>query len=136
MSIDYIEKGAGLHDAVLAAGHTLYQKNGVWESTNDTAVQAIINSYNPLADQKAARILAIKTEGLARMNALFPAIETLDEVTLLAEFWLSIVAGSRNPTVSFKKIIDIYQAAKTAVTGVNACTTKAQIDAVTVSWPA
>jgi hypothetical protein len=43
--ITYTEKGAGLHDAIRAAGYTLRRENGVWISSNDTAVQAIIDGY-------------------------------------------------------------------------------------------
>lgn len=52
--ISYIEKGAGLHDAVAAAGHALREENGVWISSDDSAVQAVIDSYS-LADARAYR---------------------------------------------------------------------------------
>ena len=136
MAITYIEKGQGLHDAIRAAGHMLIQQNGVWLSNNDTAVQAIINAYNPLSDQKAARVTEIKNDGLVRINLLFPAIDSLDEIAFYAEFWTSIAPAARAATVSFQRIINIYTAAKNAITSVNACTTKAQIDAVTPAWPA
>lgn len=45
MAIVYTEKGHGLHEAVRAAGHLLRQENGLWVSSNDTAVQAIIDGY-------------------------------------------------------------------------------------------
>jgi len=134
--INYIEKGMGLHAAIAAAGHSLVQRDGVWLSSNDLAVQNIIDAYNELGDQKATRNAAIKADGLARINALFPAIQSLDDIAFQAEFWLSIAPAARSPTVNFSKIINIYSAAKTAITAVNACTTKAQIDAVTPAWPA
>lgn len=43
--INYIEKGAGLHAAIHAAGHMFRQENGEWISSNDPAVQAIIDAY-------------------------------------------------------------------------------------------
>ncbi|MBP8926260.1 MAG: hypothetical protein KBG75_10405 [Pseudomonadales bacterium] len=43
--IDYMEKGAGLHRAVTDAGHWLEQRDGVWVSSDDVAVQEIIDSY-------------------------------------------------------------------------------------------
>lgn len=52
MSINYTEKGIGLHDAIKAAGHFLRQENGAWLSSNDTAVQAIMDAYL-LADVQA-----------------------------------------------------------------------------------
>lgn len=49
MSITYTEKGAGLHQVIVAAGHGLREENGKWVSSNDAAVQALIDSYS-LAD--------------------------------------------------------------------------------------
>ncbi len=51
--INYTEKGPGLHKAVREAGHALRQENGTWVSSNDVAVQAIIDGY-ALADAKAS----------------------------------------------------------------------------------
>ena len=50
--INYIEKGVGLHAAIEAAGHKIYHENGTAISSNDVAVQAIIDSYNPLPYEK------------------------------------------------------------------------------------
>ncbi|QDF95194.1 hypothetical protein CJ010_00815 [Azoarcus sp. DD4] len=54
MTISYIEKGIGLHHAIEAAGHRLRQVDGVWISTDDAAVQAIIDGYS-LATAKATK---------------------------------------------------------------------------------
>jgi hypothetical protein len=43
--IQYIEKGHGLHTAITSAGHWLMQVDGVWLSSDDAAVQAIIDTY-------------------------------------------------------------------------------------------
>jgi hypothetical protein len=43
--INYTEKGIGLHEVIRAAGHVLKQVNGAWVSSNDAAVQAIIDAY-------------------------------------------------------------------------------------------
>lgn len=45
MTIQYTEKGAGLHKAIQAAGHWLRQTDGQWVSSNDAAVQSIIDGY-------------------------------------------------------------------------------------------
>ncbi len=52
--INYTEKGAGLHAAIKAAGHWLSQRDGAWVSSDDAAVQAIIDGYT-LAQAKAER---------------------------------------------------------------------------------
>jgi len=51
--ISYIEKGWGLHLRVQAAGHVLFAVDGVWQSDDDKAVQAIIDSYDLAAEQTA-----------------------------------------------------------------------------------
>lgn len=66
--IDYIEKGPGLHAAIRAAGHWLREENGVLVSSNDVAVQAIIDSYDPLPEAKAAKWLEIFAERERRKN--------------------------------------------------------------------
>lgn len=52
--ITYTEKGAGLHRAINRAGHVLKEENGVWVSSDDAAVQAIIDAYS-LDNAKAYR---------------------------------------------------------------------------------
>ena len=48
MAINYTEKGIGLHASIRDAGYSLENVDGVWVSSNDIAVQAIIDSFNPL----------------------------------------------------------------------------------------
>lgn len=43
--ITYTEKGMGLHRAINRAGHVLKEENGVWISSDDAAVQSIIDGY-------------------------------------------------------------------------------------------
>lgn len=50
--INYTEKGHGLHEAIASAGYVLREENGTWTSSNDAAVQAIIDGYT-LDDAKA-----------------------------------------------------------------------------------
>lgn len=45
--INYIEKGLGLHRAITDAGHKLYQQDKTWVSDDDTAVQGIIDAFDP-----------------------------------------------------------------------------------------
>lgn len=60
--ITYTEKGAGLHTAIHAAGHWLVEQDGKWISSDDAAVQAIIDAYDPLPQAKAAKSDAIQAE--------------------------------------------------------------------------
>lgn len=137
MSITYIEKGIGLHNTIIAAGHWLAQINGVWTSDNDAAVQLIINNYNYLPDYQAIGIASIKATGLAKINALFPAITSIDQIQFFAEFWLSIASAARSPTANFTAVINIYTAAKNGIAAVQAASTTTGVDAAVaaVAWP-
>lgn len=135
MAINYVEKGNGLHARLTELGLSLWEENRVWKSSDDVAVQAVINAYDPLPDHKKTRVDAIKADGLARINALFPAITSVDEIAFYAEFWLSVKSTSRAATVNFQKVIDIFTAAKTFIASVNAAVNVAGINAVVVSWP-
>lgn len=71
MAIAYEEKGAGLHERVRAMGHWLVQQDGVWLSSGDVAVQAILDGYT-LDDARAPIIAAIKQEAMERILAFLP----------------------------------------------------------------
>lgn len=59
MTINYTEKGFGLHQAIEAAGHWLREENGVWISDDDKVVQAIIDGYDALAAAKKDALAAL-----------------------------------------------------------------------------
>lgn len=71
--ISYTEKGYGLHEAIRAAGHWLREENGVFVSSDDQAVQAIIDAYDPVADHRTAKIAEVKAEAQQRIYAVVPA---------------------------------------------------------------
>lgn len=54
--INYIEKGYWLHSEIGKQNHSLAKVSGVWVSSDDVAVQAIIDSYDPLPEAKAEAI--------------------------------------------------------------------------------
>lgn len=47
MPINYVEKGSGLHEAIDKAGHWLCQVDNNWVSSDDVAVQTLIDAYAP-----------------------------------------------------------------------------------------
>lgn len=147
----------GIHEAILAAGYSLGQINGVWTASgpgtaqqNEDAVQAIINSYNLVAEIKKITRAAIKTERTNRYYLLYAPEITLPDplleashkdlfgniVELNLDLWASINGGSKSANAAWQKILDIRLAAKNALSAVNSATTKVQVLAVTVSWPA
>ena len=46
--INYVEMGTGLYDAISASGNRIWLENGVMYGDDATAVQAIIDAYDPL----------------------------------------------------------------------------------------
>ncbi len=146
--INYTEKGISLHDAILLAGYTLLNIDGVFVAEDslgnqslaiDSTVQAIIDAYDELPDSKAIKKLELKNEGLSRIQLLFPPISGFDELALVREQWLSMASAARSPTVNFQKMIDIYSAGLSGISAINALTTVTNVqnyDVVnTPAWP-
>lgn len=73
--IIYSEKGAGLHEAIRKAGHVLRQENGVWVSSDDAAVQAIIDTYT-LDDAKARRAEEVAAHAKTLRDKVISAISS------------------------------------------------------------
>lgn len=67
MTIVYTEKGVQLHAAIRAAGHWLREENGQWVSSNDEAVQAIIDGFT-IEQARAARKVEISAYATALRN--------------------------------------------------------------------
>lgn len=93
MPINYTEK-RGVHDAIRAAGHWLMQVDGVWVSSNDAAVQAIIDAYDPAVALRAEMVL---TDIQFAQVLLIAGILTAQE----AEGW---VASGQIPAVALAAI--------------------------------
>lgn len=66
--IEYAEKGYGLHRAVIAAGHSLVNVDGVWISSDDAAVQAIIDGFT-LDDARAGVVAEIEAKAREYFDA-------------------------------------------------------------------
>ncbi len=75
--IYYTEKGAGLHEAVAVAGHFMRQVNGIWVSSDDVAVQAIIDAY-PLTSCQAEVIEAIDAHASALRDQVVANISSAE----------------------------------------------------------
>jgi uncharacterized protein YbjT (DUF2867 family) len=128
MAINYIEKGAGLHAAIAAAGHRLTDIDGVWVASDEQAVQAIIDAYDPLPPAQEAKISAINAECRSRLFNRFgdPAEQVSRSLGLYgAPEKLAMEVG-------ISATIDASNAASNAVL---AALTVAAVEAVTVTWP-
>ena len=118
--IDLTDKGAGLNDAIISAGHTYGNHDGVAWSSDDVAVQAIHDNYDPVpyeADKTKSRIII---EASKRAAEIYPFIDPESEQAIaLYEFasdlYLSTISAARESLsgrlLQFKNIHDKAQAA-------------------------
>lgn len=97
-----------------------YDSSGVSSPANDSAINSLINIYEPLAEAKIEKAEEIKREGLSRIQALYPAIQNIDDLELIKDFYLSIARSARQPVLGFPTMISIYTAAKGAISAINA----------------
>tara|TARA_R110001632_G_scaffold71359_1_gene165545 strand:- start:13282 stop:13761 length:480 start_codon:yes stop_codon:yes gene_type:complete len=102
--INFIEKGRGLILSVKAAGHRVWHQDRVCYSTNDEAVQAIIDSYDPLplsrtdAKKRLVEQFNLVMEGL---EAEYPEVEKRTFTKQEAEARAFIIDSNANtPTLS------------------------------------
>lgn len=134
--IIYTEKGAKMHEALARAGLHLGQFNNVWMTNSDPiAVQAFITAYDALPDVKAERIALFKADGLARVQAIYPAIADCDQLDLFSDLWGAIKGTSKNTMPALEKAIATRAAIVSAIAAVNAALTIPQVKLVTVNWP-
>ena len=128
MAIIYTEKGSWLHDEIAAQGHSLINQDSVWISSDDVAVQAIIDTFDPLPFAKAEARSRIKTEAATKVAALYPFIDAdSDEAIGLYDFardiYLSMLPAARGTLQPNLQSFDaIKTAAEDAITDVNALT--------------
>lgn len=72
--INYIEKGPGLHEAIAAAGYSLYELNGSWVCSNEAAVQKIIDEYDP----RPELVEKIKQAATQAIDTAYPLYKQLN----------------------------------------------------------
>lgn len=71
---------------------------------------------------RTTKILELKDEGLARIQAVMPGIDNFNTLELIREMWLSTAVAARAATADFQSVIDIYQAARDGVIFLNTAT--------------
>lgn len=121
-------------------GTFTYVKNGnqIDATRNGTPMSAPEITVR-LNAERVEKVKEVKAEGLSRINAVMPALETFDQVELVRELWLSIAPAARQPTADLTTITNIYSAGRNAVAAVKALTTIADVRNYNVttdpSWP-
>lgn len=139
MAIVYTEKGKGLHIAVAEAGHWLAQIDGEWQSSDDAAMQTIIDGYDPVPFEKEQKKAELELEFLKRIQVIFPSITSIGHFKLALNIILSIDAGSRTLTPDISSANNIYQAVLDANVIIDSFITLDDIKTYNVqsdpSWP-
>ena len=137
--IAYTEKGYYLHDEINKQGHQLAKKNGQWVSSDDAAVQLIIDSYDPLPDAKKDAISRVKKEGSRLVAEIYPFIDPESEDAVgLYMFAQDLWQGGQLPA-RLKAFKGIFDAASMAIADINLLTDWRAVDAYdavnTPRWP-
>jgi hypothetical protein len=105
--INYTEKGSALHAAIQQAGHSLREENGVWISSNDEAVQAIMDGYT-LEQAKAAKqadVLALAKQLRDKVVSAISPGEMASWQIKLSEAAAFAVGGTNTPMLSAEAAI-------------------------------
>lgn len=133
--IAYVEKGAALHDAIRKAGHGLREENGVWIASDDQAVQAIIDGFDPLADMQAKKIAAVKDEARRRILLVIPDWKQANLTARAAE--LAKLRSERAWTAEEQAEWDAGQALWDQVKAIRAASDRVEADVMAASdWKA
>lgn len=109
--INYIEKGYGLHEAVMAAGYSMWNNDGKWFADNPEAVQAIVDSYNPMPYEQGERIKALNEDYSARyqtIHANIPLYELINwnRQSMEARAWLAAGDDAKPETPMLTPLFD------------------------------
>lgn len=133
----------GLVDAIEAAGYSFHWnnvENVITPSTPDeyeAAVQAIVDAYDPVADElvraKLAKSAQVNKEAVTEVRVSFPSIVDAAALDLEVERWESFLLGS--PTAKYQKLLDIQAAVKIARESVDAAASVGAVDAVVMELP-
>lgn len=137
MAVTYTEKGIGLWRALEAAGLKMHNRDGVFysnpdnfnDTSGDAALQEFINAYDPVPYAREQKIAAINAECRARLLARFG--DPAEQVSRSLGIY-----GAAEKTAIQTGIAATIDASNTASDAVAAATTVAQVEAVTVTWPA
>jgi len=142
---NYNDVDGGLLEEIQKAGYQVREIDGVMTSTNDVAVQAIIDSYDPLPYAKKLKRAELRTEYRNRLILIYPDAEEMTEshfdvvIDIGFDVFRSVINASRSPNADWQNVIDTRQARRAARNDINALLTVEDIRAYDVvntpAWP-
>lgn len=130
--INYTEKGRWLHKSIAAAGHNLIQRDGVWVSDDDIAVQSIIDTFDPLPFAKSDALSRVKQAAADKYAIYASSAPGKDAVyaTKQAEAVAHYNGGANDGPVG------AYMQARINLTGETATAISAEWRAKSAAWNA
>ena len=134
---NYVEYGYRLHRLIIDSGYKMQQIDGVWLSSDDPAVQAIIDNFDPLPEAKAKAKERIGIEASKRVAIVYPLInptknEAVGLVNLVTDILVqaNAAAGLSGDLLTVKNISNTV---KVKIAEVNAETDWQLVDAYDAS---
>ena len=106
MAINYTEQGHRLHRLIRESGYTLVQRDGVWLSSDDVAVQAIIDGYDALSEAQADAKARVGIEASKRVAEVYPFTSIAPAARLALPNRLQTVADIRDTAIAKNAEID------------------------------
>ena len=134
--INYKECGHRLHRAIRAAGYKLANRDGVWISSNDVAVQAIIDAYDTLSEAKAEAKQRIKLHAATLVHAIYPFVDAEKaDVIGFYNYTIDMWGGGSLPS-RLQELKAVRDTAVVKIAEVNALTGWQAVDAydATIGW--
>ena len=106
MAIRYVEKGAGLHEAIFAAGHTLYERDGEWIADDPEAVQKIIDTFDPRppvpagVSMRQARLALLGAGLLSAVEAALASLPGVEGEAARIEWEYALAVERHSPLIN------------------------------------
>ena len=140
--IDLKGKNKYVIPAIEAAGHIVETRNFVQYSSDDAAVQAIIDAYDALPEAKIDKIAELKLEGLKRANLVydpdddvFPSVASIKLLIDIDDTYTRIGAPAAR-LVSVNQVINEFEKVRDDINALTVLTDIETYDVVnTPAWP-
>jgi len=99
---------AALYAEIERQGEGLKQKDNYWVATNEVKVQGIIDAFDPLPDEIAAKQQLIKSEANLRILASHPTHQQINTITDAVDLILRHVSGDLSLGELSSRLVSIH----------------------------